>query len=170
MTETQPSSNFSSLRNHRVYRPLDEHSGHPSLVTGLYTGSLLVIVMLGSLVAANRIPGLEQYALERNAASYCLFGLFMLIPVFRFLNRPLRLFGAAMIGWTVFVVAYDLAGIVFHNLFQVLRTPFQALIEGAVVYGVIAVGSWVGAMFLQATKEPIAPSRRRAQHVDSDER
>jgi uncharacterized membrane-anchored protein YitT (DUF2179 family) len=153
-----------------VYRPLDEHSRHPSLVTGLYTGSLLVIVMLGSLVAANRIPGLEQYALERNAASYCLFVLFMLIPVFRFLNRPLRLFGAAMIGWTVFVVAYDLAGIVFHNLFQVLRTPFQALIEGAVVYGVIAVGSWVGAMFLQATKEPIAPSRRRAQHVDSDER
>jgi hypothetical protein len=153
-----------------VYRPLDEHSGHPSLVTGLYTGSLLVIVMLGSLVAANRIPGLEQYALERNAASYCLFVLFMLIPVFRFLNRPLRLFGAAMIGWTVFVVAYDLAGIVFHNLSQVLRTPFQALIEGAVVYGVIAVGSWVGAMFLQATKEPIAPSRRRAQHVDSDER
>lgn len=153
-----------------MYRPLEEHSGHPSLVTGLYTGSLLVIVMLGALVAANRIPGLEQYALERNAASYCLFVLFMLIPVFRFLNRPLRLFGAAMIGWTVFVVAYDLAGIVFHNLFQVLRTPFQALIEGAVVYGVIAVGSWVGAMFLQATKEPIAPSRRRAQHVDSDER
>ena len=170
MTETQPSSNFSSLRNHGAYRPLDEHSGHPALVTGLYTGSLLVIVMLGSLVAANRIPGLEKYALERNAASYSLFVLFMLIPVFRFLNRPLRLFGAAMIGWAVFVVAYDIAGIVFHNLFQVLRTPFQALIEGAVVYGVIAVGSWVGAMFLQASREPIAPSRRRAQHVDSDER
>lgn len=126
--------------------------------------------MLGSLVAANRIPGLEKYALERNAASYSLFVLFMLIPVFRFLNRPLRLFGAAMIGWAFFVVAYDIAGIVFHNLFQVLRTPFQALIEGAVVYGVLAVGSWVGAMFLQASREPIAPSRRRAQHVDSNER
>ena len=153
-----------------MYRPLDEHSGHPALVTGLYTGSLLVIVMLGSLVAADRIPGLEKYALERNAASYSFFVLFMLIPVFRFLNRPLRLFGAAMIGWTVFVVAYNIAGLVFHNLFQVLRTPFQALIEGAVVYGVIAVGSWVGAMCLQARKEPIAPSRRRPQHAHSDER
>lgn len=170
MIETRPPSDYPSLRNHGAYRPLDERSGHPALVTGLYTGSLLVIVMLGSLVAANRIPGLEQYALERNAASYSLFVLFMLIPVFRFLNRPLRLFGAAMIGWMLFVVAYDIAGLVFHNLFQVLRTPFQALIEGAIVYGVIAVGSWVGAMFLQARKEPIAPSRRRAQHVHSDER
>jgi len=165
--ETEPSSKFSSLHSHGAYRPLDEHSGHPALVTGLYTGALLVIVMLGSLVAANRIFGLEKYALERNAASYCLFALFMLIPVFRFLNRPWRLFCAAMIGWTVFVLAYDIAGIVFRNLFQVLRTPFQALIEGAVVYGVIAVGSWVGGMFLQARKEPIAPSRRR---VHSDQR
>jgi hypothetical protein len=165
--ESRPSSDFSSFRNHGAYRPLDEHSGHPAFVTGLYTGSLLVIVMLGSLVAANRIPGLEQYALERNAASYCLFVLFMLIPVFRFLNRPWRLFCAAMVGWTVFVVVYDIAGIVFRDLFKVLRTPFQALIEGAVVYGVIAVGSWVGGMFLQARKEPIAPSRRR---VPSDQR
>jgi hypothetical protein len=151
-------------------RKPDDQNGHPSLVTGLYTGSLLVIVMLGSLVAANRIPGLEQYALERNAASYSLFVLFMLIPVFRFLNRPLRLFGAAMIGWTVFVVAYNIAGVWFHNLFEVLRTPFQALIEGAVIYGVIAVGSWVGAMALQARRQPIAPGRRRPQQVNSHER
>lgn len=143
---------------------------HPGLVTGLYMGTLLVIVMLGALVAANRIPGLEQYALERNAASYSLFVLFMLIPVFRFLNRPLRLFSAAMIGWSVFVIAYDIAGMVFHNLFQVLRTPFQAFIEGAVIYGVISVGSWVGAMVLQARRQPIAPGRRRSPQVDTHER
>jgi hypothetical protein len=54
---------------------------------------------LGALVAANRIPGLEQYALERNAISYSMFVLFMLIPVFRFLKRPLQLFVSAMIAW-----------------------------------------------------------------------
>lgn len=148
--------------------PPHENS-HPALVTGIYTGSLLVIVMMGALVAANRIPGLERYALERNAASYGLFLLFMLIPVFRFLNRPLQLFASAMIGWIMFVVAYDVAGMVFHDLFQALRTPFQALIEGTVIYGVIAVGSWVGSMVLLARRQPIQP-RRRTHHIGADDR
>lgn len=171
MMELEPNSPFlPSGPRDKSNRALDEDAGHPALVTGLYTGALLVIVMLGALVAANRIPGLERYALERNAASYSLFVLFMLIPVFRFLNRPLRLFCAAMLGWMVFVIAYDIAGMVFHDLFQVLRTPFQAFIEGAVIYGVIAVGSWVGAMVLQARRQPIAPGRRRAPQVDIHER
>ena len=170
MTEFQPSSPYRPSGPQANYGPADESAGHRALVTGLYTGSLLVIVMLGALVAANRIPGLERYALERNAASYSLFVLFMLIPVFRFLNRPLRLFASAMIGWTIFVVSYNIAGMVFRNLFVVLRTPFQALIEGAIIYGVVAVGSWVGGMMLQARREPIAPGRRRPQHVNSHER
>jgi uncharacterized membrane-anchored protein YitT (DUF2179 family) len=148
----------------RIDPPSPPETLHPALVTGLYTGSLLIIVMMGALVAANRIPGLERYALERNAASYSLFVLFMLIPAFRFLNRPLLMFCSAVIGWGMFVVAYDIAGMVFHDLFQVLRTPFQALIEGMVIYGVMAVGSWVGAMVLLARRQPIAP-RRRSHHI-----
>ena len=139
--------------------------GHPAIWTGAYTGTLLIIVMLGALVAANRIPGLERYALERNAASYSLFVILMLIPIVRFLNRPVLLFASAMIGWTMFVLAYDIAGMVFRSLFDVLRTPLEALIEGAIVYGVFAVGSWVGAMALQARRQPIEPRRRRADHA-----
>lgn len=139
----------------------DDDSAAPALWTGLYTGALLTIVMIGSLVAANRIPGLERYALERNGAAYTMFAMFMLVPVCRFLSHPGRLFSSAMIGWVIFVFAYDIAGIFFHNLFQVLRTPFQALIEGAVVYGVCAVGSWVGGMLLHARRHTIAPGRRR---------
>jgi len=133
----------------------------PTLATGLYTGALLMIVMIGALVAANRLSWLDNRALERNAASYGLFVIFMLIPVCRFLNRPVQMFTSAMIGWVMFVVAYDIAGMFFRNLFQVLRTPFEALLEGAVVYGVCAVGSWVGAMVLHARTHPIAPRRRR---------
>lgn len=132
-----------------------------TLQTGLYMGSLLVIVMVGALVAANRLSWLDNRALERNAASYGLFVIFMLLPVFRFLNRPVQMFTSAMIGWVFFVIAYDIAGVFFRNLFQVLRTPFEALLEGAVVYGVFAVGSWVGAMVLHARTHPIAPRRRR---------
>jgi hypothetical protein len=154
----------------RASHSANDGQGHPALITGLYTAALLVIVMLGALVAANRIPGFERYALERNAASYSLFVLFMLIPVFRFLDRPWRLFASAMIGWTLFVAAYDIAGMVFHDLFEVLRTPFQALIEGAVIYGVIAVGSWVGGMCLEAKRHPLSPSRRRTREISSHQR
>lgn len=132
----------------------------PALWTGLYTGTLLVMVMLGALVAANRLPWLDSRALERNAASYGLFVIFMLIPVVRFLKRPIQMFTSAMIGWVMFVIAYDIAGMLFRNLFQILRTPFQAFIEGAVIYGVFAVGSWVGAMILHARHHAITPRRR----------
>lgn len=135
-----------------------------ALITGLYTGALLTMVMIGALVAANRLPGLENRALERNAASYSLFVLFMMIPVCRFLNRPLQMFTSGMIGWVIFVVTFNIAGLFFRNLFQVLRTPFELLVEGAVVYGVCAVGSWVGAMILHARTHAIIPRRRRTDH------
>ncbi len=122
--------------------------------------------MLASLVAANRVPTLERYALERNAASYSLFVLLMLIPIFRFLDRPMRLFASGMAGWIIFVVAYEVAGMMFVDLFVVLRTPLQALMEGAAIYGVVAAGSWVGGMIFEARRNPIA-RRRRAPQPDS---
>ena len=135
---------------------------HPALRTGIYTGALLIVTMLGALVAANRAPGLERYALERNAIFYTVFVLLMLVPVCRFINRPQQMITASMIGWVLFVGAYDLAGMYFYNLFDVLRTPFQALVEGAVVYGVFAGGSWVAGMLFHARRHPILPGRRRA--------
>jgi len=147
--------------DHAKRNKLPEPLPRPALWTGLYTGALLVMVMFGALVAANRLSWLDNRALERNAASYGLFVIFMLIPVIRFLSQPLQMFSSAMIGWVMFVVAYDLAGFYFRNLFQVLRTPFEALIEGAVIYGVFAVGSWVGGMVLQWRHHAIAPRRRR---------
>jgi hypothetical protein len=139
----------------------------PALRTGLYTGALLIIVMTGSLIAANRLSWLDNRALERNAASYGLFMLFMLIPICRFLNRPLKMFVSAMIAWSMFVIAYNIAGLFFHNLFEAVRTPFILFIEGTIVYGVCAVGSWVGGMALQARQQPIAPRRRRSDFFSS---
>src|SRR5580700_5284332 len=124
MTHSLPSEQSTSTKGHG---PLHR----PAILTGLYTGALLVIVMVGALVAANRLSWLDNRALERNAAAYGLFVIFMLIPVCRFLNRPMQMFTSAMIGWVFFVIAYDIAGIFFRNLFQVLRPPFQALLEGA---------------------------------------
>jgi hypothetical protein len=131
--------------------------------TGICLGALLNVVMIGALVAANRVPKLEPYALERNAASYGLFILLLLIPIIRFLKRPVQMFTAGVIGWSLFVVGYDFAGLYFHNLFALLRTPLEALVEGCVVYGVAAVISWVAGMMFHARRYSIA-SRRRLRH------
>ena len=136
------------------------HSSRNPIRTGLYTAALLVIVMFASLVVANRFPSLERYAFERNAAFYTVFVLLMLVPIIRFLDRPVQMFGASMVGWVLFVGAYDLAGIYFRNIFQVLRNPFEALVEGAIVYGLCAVGSWVVEMILHARRHPIVPARK----------
>jgi len=65
----------------------------------------------------------------------------------------------------MFVVAYDFAGMFYQNLFQVLRRPFEVLIEGAIVYAVLAAGAWVVGMFRLARHQPIAPRRRRTDHL-----
>jgi hypothetical protein len=136
-----------------------------ALETGIYMGALLIVVMVAALFVANRIPGSERYALERNATFCALFFICMLIPIARYFNRPMPMFISAMIGWFIFVFAYDVAGMFYQNLFQVLRRPFEALIEGSIVYGVAAVGAWVIGMFLQARHVPIAPRRRRTDHL-----
>jgi hypothetical protein len=130
--------------------------------TGLYTGALLVLVTVISLIVANRLPFLENRALERNAACYSLFFLFTSIPVIRFWNRPMKMFASGMLAWSIFVIGYDISGMFFTNLFRILRTPFEAFFEGAVVYGVCAVVAWVGGMALLARVGPIAPRRRRS--------
>jgi hypothetical protein len=142
----------------------------PAVRVGLYTGALLTIVMIGSLVAANRLSWLDNRALERNGAAYGLFLAIMLIPIFRFLNRPLKMFSSAMLAWGIFVIAYDIAGMFFHSLFQALRSPFEAFLEGAVVYGVCAVGSWVGGMVLLTRQHRVAPRRRRSDFFTSHPR
>jgi hypothetical protein len=141
-------------------------SKHPTVKCGLYTGALLVITMLGALVAANRVPALERYALERNAVSYGLFVLSMLLPVVRFWKQPLKIFGAGMIGWTIFAAAYDIAGMMLQNLFDAIRhPPLVAMCEGAVVYGVGAVAAWVISMCIIARHHQISPSRKAASEA-----
>jgi hypothetical protein len=136
----------------------------PALMTGVYVGAFLILVMSAALVAANRVPALERYALERNAASYGAFVILLLIPVIRFVNRPVHMFVSAIVAWVLFVGAYNIAGFYFRDLFE-MRTPFQALIEGGLLYGVVAVTIWVVKMGLYARRHAIAPARRRVHHV-----
>ena len=135
-------------RQHLPLKPLDlelllalageERHGY-GLVQAVaeHTGGLLVLDMVAALVAANRMPVLEKHALERNVAFCGLFVIFMLIPIARFLHRPVQLFGSGMLGWGIFIVAYNVAGMFFVNLFTVLRSPLDALLEGAALGPVV---------------------------------
>ena len=142
--------------------PAGAEPPNPVLWTGVYVGAMLNIVMIAALVAANRFPSLEPYALERNAASYGLFVLLLLIPVIRFSGRPAQMFAAGFVGWVLFVAGYRMAGFYFHNFFQVLRTPFEALLEGCVLYGVAAVVFWVAGMIFEVRRHAITQPRRPA--------
>lgn len=134
---------------------------HPVLTTGLCTGALLIIVMFGALVAANRHPALEPYAFIRNAVSYILFALVMLIPMCRFLTDPWKMFASSMVGWVMLAAAYNVAGFFFSNLFSAVSdTPLQVLVEGTVVYGVLAAALWLAQMVLYARNHPIRPRRK----------
>ncbi len=140
---------------------------HQAFRTGLRSAALLTVIMVAALVTANRIPALEAYALERNAVFFTLFVLVTLIPVIRFLKSPRQMIVSAMVGWVLFAGAYDLAGHFFRNLFDVLRTPFEVLVEGAVVYGVCAVGSWVVEMIHHARRHPMVLRRKPPHHGTS---
>src|SRR6202030_1529144 len=68
-------------------------AGHrTTLQTGIYMGAALIVVMIVALFIANRVPGTERYALERNATFCALFFVCMLIPIARYFNRPIPMF------------------------------------------------------------------------------
>jgi hypothetical protein len=136
-----------------------------SMKLGLYTGLALTLVMFGGLVAANRFPTLEPYALERNAIFAALFLIVALLPVLRYLTSPIQMLCSGIIASVIFACAYDLAGFFFVHLHQVLRTPFEVLIESTVVYGLCAAGAWVTAMVLHAIHHPIERQRRPARET-----
>ncbi len=138
----------------------------PSLRTGLLTGGLLSFVMAMSLLVANRIAFLERFALERNALALGTFVVASLIPVARFHRSPSKLFASGMLGWALFTLSYLFAGFFFANLFNVLRTPFEVLIDGAAAYGTLAVAIWVCSMLLAARHHPVVHTRRRPSHTD----
>jgi len=61
---------------------------HAALHTGVYAGVALSVIFVAWLFVANRIPALEQVALERNLVAAVLLAVVALFPVARFFARP----------------------------------------------------------------------------------
>jgi len=116
--------------------------------------------MILALLAANRMPWLSRFAVERIWISYAAFALVMALPPVCFLQAPRRMFICSMLGWSMFTVAYSIAGwFFFSNLFNRLNhDPLKVFVLGSFLYGVVAVGAWVCSL-LAAARRPIASRR-----------
>ncbi len=134
----------------------------PAIRLGLVTGGSLIAVMILALVAADRMPWLNRYAMERIWVSYIAFLAVMSLPVVRFFRAPARVFVSGMIAWAMFTVAYAIAGwFFFENLFIRLKhDPLETFVVGSFLYGVAAVGAWVCSLAAACRRYPIVGRRR----------
>jgi len=111
--------------------------------TGVYVGLCLSLIFAAWLVVANRMPLLERFALERNAAAAAAIGLLALIPILRFYGMPGRLWASGGIAWGILSVTYRLLGVFFPGL-EERYGALHVFMAGAVVYTIIATISWIG--------------------------
>lgn len=111
--------------------------------TGVYAGVGLSLVLVAWIFVANRLPGLEGFALERNLAGAVALGLFAAVPVLRFLRLPGPLLASSLIAWSILALTYGLLSIYFLGL-SARYSTVQVFTLGAVVYMILATLSWIG--------------------------
>jgi len=111
--------------------------------TGVYTGLCLSLIFTAWLIAANRMPFLERFAVLRNIAAVAAIGAFALIPLLRFYCRPGRLWASGSIAWGILSLTYRLLAVHFPGL-EERYGAFQVFMIGAVVYTIVATLSWIG--------------------------
>lgn len=136
--------------------------GNPTLRTGILTGVLLVGVLVLSILVANRIPWLESFALERNAAACALAILVMSIPVVHFFRSAGRQFASGILAWAIFSLGYWFAGLYFQNLENRLgKTTSEMFVLGVVIYGIAATLCWLISVITSALQGSLSHARRR---------
>ena len=110
--------------------------------TGVYTGVSLGLVFTTWLVIANQVPFLERFARERNLAAAAALGFLAAVPVLRFLRLPGNLLASSMIALIIFSFWYRILCLIYHALSDKFST-FRVFVEGAVVYMICTVLSWI---------------------------
>jgi len=117
--------------------------------TGVYVGVCLTLVFTAWLIAANRAPFLERFALERNIAAAAILCFVAAVPIFRFLRLPGLLLASSLLGWLIFSFSYRALCLIFHGLNNRLST-FHVFMLGAVIYMIVTTLSWIVATIWRA--------------------
>ena len=122
-----------------------EAAVHAALRTGVYVGLALATVFTAWVVIANRAPFLEPFGRERNLAATAVLGLFVLMPIVRYMSSPRLLLLSGLVGWVILTFVYRLLCIFFTGL-PGIRTPTQVLMMGALFYLISATVAWMGSL------------------------
>ena len=130
---------------------------------GIYTGVCLSLLFSVWLVAANRVPFLETFAMERNVAAVVALCFFACLPILRFYRSPGELLISGLLGWSILTLAFRLLCLVFVLLDEKYGT-FQVFVLGAVVYLIAATLSWIGTIIWKTRADAISHSHQHADH------
>lgn len=131
--------------------------------TGIYTGACLGLVFTTWLVIANQVPFLEHFARERNVAAAAVLGFLAAVPVLRFLRWPANLLASSMIALVIFSLWYRFLCLIYHALSDKCST-FRVFVEGAVVYMICAVLSWIVDIIRRAREAELAHPKPHPKH------
>jgi hypothetical protein len=133
-------------------------AGRPAFRVGVYVGIALAITLTAWILVANRVPALEAFDRERNMVASALLGLFVLVPVIRYMSAPRSLLMSGLVAWTMLSFVYRLLCLYFSAL-PTIRTPAQVLMIGFLFYLIAATVAWLGAVIWRVRKSHPRPTR-----------
>jgi hypothetical protein len=135
---------------------------NPTLSLGVLLGFCFSGVFLTWLLLANRVPYLDQFALERNLALAIVFGLLALVPTCGFMKSPGRSFLSSITAWAILTATYFVTELRFPRLATRL-TAFRLFVLGGVVFGLLSSLAWVVNLLIvhrQLRQQPVMVHRR----------
>src|SRR5271169_1527933 len=130
---------------------------------GIYTGVCLSVLFSAWVVAANRLPFLEVFAMERNVAAVVALCFFASLPILRFYRSPAELLVSGLLAWTILTLAFRLLCVAFVLLDEKYGT-FQVFVLGAVVYLIAATLSWIGRIIWKTRAAAVSDSHHQTGH------
>jgi hypothetical protein len=144
----------------RAQLPELRHAGvfkNAAVGTGVYAGAALSAIFATWVYVANRVPGTEPFALERNLTAAGVLSLLALVPLIRFCRLPGQLLASGLIAWSIVALTYRIICVYFPGLAE-QASAFQIFIMGAVVYMILATLCWVGRCLWRAKGSGISHS------------
>jgi hypothetical protein len=126
--------------------------------TGVCSGVGLAITLIAWVYVANRVPGLERVALDRNVVAAAVMAFFFLVPIVRFMWRPGRLLVSSLISWSILTFTYRGLCMFFSALAD-RYSAVQVFTLGAVVCMILATLSWIGTCIWRVRESYMANDR-----------
>jgi hypothetical protein len=126
--------------------------------TGVCSGVGLAITLIVWVYVANRVPGLERVALDRNVVAAAVMGFFFLVPIVRFMWRPGRLLASSLISWGILTFTYRGLCMFFSALAD-RYSAVQVFTLGAIVCMILATLSWIGTCIWRVRESYMANDR-----------